>query len=123
MKEPWINPYIFNPSHLPIIFSKRTRTSFFEPSATTTPLSSSSYSLNLTRGYTSFVQHRGSIPLYWSQDVSNMAPKPPIILNFCDPFYSAAALHFDNMFLRYGAPIIVLNLVKVKKSFASINGL
>lgn len=28
--------------------------------------------------YTSFVQHRGSIPLYWSQGASNMAPKPPI---------------------------------------------
>ena len=30
-----------------------------------------------------------------------------------DPFYSAGALHFDNMFVRYGVPIIVLNLVKV----------
>jgi hypothetical protein len=28
--------------------------------------------------YTSYVQHRGSIPLYWSQDVANMTPKPPI---------------------------------------------
>ncbi|CAJ0636889.1 7190_t:CDS:10 [Entrophospora sp. SA101] len=65
--------------------------------------------------YTSYVQHRGSIPLYWSQDVANMIPKPPIALNFRDPFYSAAALHFDNMFQRYGAPIIVLNLIKTKE--------
>nr|CAG8548043.1 11010_t:CDS:10 [Entrophospora candida] len=65
--------------------------------------------------YTSYVQHRGSIPLYWSQDVANMIPKPPITLNFRDPFYSAAALHFDNMFQRYGAPIIVLNLIKTKE--------
>ncbi|CAG8817621.1 5646_t:CDS:1, partial [Racocetra fulgida] len=28
--------------------------------------------------YTSYVQHRGSIPLFWSQDVTNMTPKPPI---------------------------------------------
>ncbi len=28
--------------------------------------------------FTSFLQHRGSIPLYWSQDTSSMAPKPPI---------------------------------------------
>lgn len=28
--------------------------------------------------YTSYVQHRGSIPLFWSQDVNNMSPKPPI---------------------------------------------
>lgn len=28
--------------------------------------------------FTSFVQHRGSIPLFWSQETSNMSPKPPI---------------------------------------------
>jgi hypothetical protein len=32
--------------------------------------------------YTSFVQHRGSIPLHWSQDNSAMTPKPPIICTF-----------------------------------------
>ncbi|CAG8553035.1 6267_t:CDS:10, partial [Acaulospora morrowiae] len=64
--------------------------------------------------YTSYVQHRGSIPLFWSQD-TNMSPKPPIIINFRDPFYAAAALHYDNMFKRYGAPIIVLNLIKTKE--------
>jgi phosphatidylinositol 3,5-bisphosphate 5-phosphatase len=28
--------------------------------------------------WTSYVQHRGSIPLYWTQDVQSMSPKPPI---------------------------------------------
>ncbi|KAJ3191528.1 phosphatidylinositol-3,5-bisphosphate 5-phosphatase [Irineochytrium annulatum] len=65
--------------------------------------------------FTSFLQHRGSIPLYWSQESSQLAPKPPIELNIIDPFYSAAALHFDDMFRRYGAPIIVLNLIKSKE--------
>ncbi|CAG8595116.1 5586_t:CDS:10 [Ambispora gerdemannii] len=65
--------------------------------------------------YTSYVQHRGSIPLYWSQDATNMVPKPPIHMNFNDPFFVAAALHFDNMFKRYCAPIIVLNLIKTKE--------
>uniref|UniRef100_A0A060SXW8 ARAD1A07876p n=1 Tax=Blastobotrys adeninivorans TaxID=409370 RepID=A0A060SXW8_BLAAD len=65
--------------------------------------------------YTSFVQHRGSIPLYWSQDVSNMSPKPPIELTNVDPFFSSAALHFSDMFLRYGSPIMVLNLVKARE--------
>ncbi|KAG5462573.1 MAG: SacI homology domain-containing protein [Olpidium bornovanus] len=65
--------------------------------------------------FTSFVQHRGSIPLFWSQDTANMAPKPPIELNVRDPFFATAALHFDNMFKRYGGPIIVLNLVKQKE--------
>ncbi|KAH8594459.1 polyphosphoinositide phosphatase [Bisporella sp. PMI_857] len=65
--------------------------------------------------FTSYVQHRGSIPLYWTQDNTGVTPKPPIELNLVDPFYSAAALHFDNLFERYGAPIYVLNLVKSKE--------
>lgn len=36
-------------------------------------------------------------------------------VNLVDPFYSAAGLHFDNLFDRYGAPIFVLNLVKVRR--------
>lgn len=65
--------------------------------------------------YTSYVQHRGSIPLFWSQDVSNMSPKPPIELNAHDPFYTAAALHFTSLFQRYGHPILVLNLIKKRE--------
>lgn len=65
--------------------------------------------------YTSYVQHRGSIPLFWSQDVSNMSPKPPIELNAQDPFYTAAALHFNSLFERYGHPVLVLNLIKKKE--------
>ncbi|TAQ86955.1 hypothetical protein B7494_g4710 [Chlorociboria aeruginascens] len=65
--------------------------------------------------FTSYVQHRGSIPLYWTQDNTGVTPKPPIQLNLVDPFYSAAALHFDNLFERYGAPVYVLNLVKERE--------
>ncbi|KAG6030953.1 hypothetical protein E4U41_007732 [Claviceps citrina] len=65
--------------------------------------------------YTSYVQHRGSIPLYWSQDSTGVTPKPPIELNLVDPFYGAASMHFDNLFERYGAPIYVLNLIKSKE--------
>jgi phosphatidylinositol 3,5-bisphosphate 5-phosphatase len=65
--------------------------------------------------YTSYVQHRGSIPLYWTQDSTGVSPKPDIELNLVDPFYSAAAFHFDNLFDRYGAPIYVLNLVKARE--------
>lgn len=32
--------------------------------------------------YTSYVQHRGSIPLYWSQDNSGVTPKPDIESKF-----------------------------------------
>ncbi|KAL9104140.1 MAG: hypothetical protein Q9163_000887 [Psora crenata] len=62
--------------------------------------------------YTSYVQHRGSIPLYWTQDNSGVSPKPAIDLNLVDPFYAAAASHFNNLFERYGAPVFVLNLIK-----------
>ncbi|KAJ4983021.1 Polyphosphoinositide phosphatase [Stagonosporopsis vannaccii] len=65
--------------------------------------------------YTSYVQHRGSIPLYWTQDNAGVSPKPDIDLSLVDPFYSAAALHFDNLFERYGAPVIALNLIKARE--------
>ena len=45
-----------------------------------------------------------------------------IIVNLVDPFYGAAALHFDNLFERYGAPIFVLNLVKVRTSCLAERG-
>lgn len=64
--------------------------------------------------FTSFLQHRGSIPLYWSQDNDPLTPKPPIQMDRFDPYFSAAALHFDNMIQRYGN-IIVLNLVKSRE--------
>lgn len=65
--------------------------------------------------FTSYVQHRGSIPLHWVQETAGVTPKPPIELNLVDPFYSAAAMHFDNLFERYGAPIYALNLVKSRE--------
>ncbi|KAI0012195.1 SacI homology domain-containing protein [Xylariaceae sp. FL0662B] len=65
--------------------------------------------------FTSYVQHRGSIPLHWTQDNIGVTPKPPIELNLVDPFYTAAALHFNNLFERYGSPIYVVNLVKSRE--------
>lgn len=64
--------------------------------------------------FTSFVQHRGSIPLYWTQDL-NRLPKPPIEINLSDPFYQSSAIHFNNLFQRYGLPIVILNLIKTKE--------
>lgn len=66
------------------------------------------------RRYTSFVQHRGSIPLYWTQDL-NRLPKPPIEINLSDPFYQSSAKHFNNLFQRYGLPVVILNLIKTKE--------
>ncbi|XP_057465987.1 phosphatidylinositol-3-phosphatase SAC1-like [Actinidia eriantha] len=60
----------------------------------------------------SIVQMRGSIPLFWSQEVSRFSPKPDIILQRYDPTYEATKLHFEDLAKRYGNPIIVLNLIK-----------
>eukprot|EP01018_Ginkgo_biloba_P027956 Gb_28006 [translate_table: standard] len=60
----------------------------------------------------SVVQHRGSIPLFWSQETSRLNIKPDIILQKKDPTYQATRLHFENLAKRYGNPIIVLNLIK-----------
>ncbi|KAH9305546.1 hypothetical protein KI387_009950, partial [Taxus chinensis] len=60
----------------------------------------------------SVVQHRGSIPLYWSQETSRLNLTPDIILQKKDPDYQATRLHFENLVKRYGNPIIILNLIK-----------
>lgn len=65
--------------------------------------------------YTSYVQHRGSIPIFWTQDTTNLNPKPPIEITVVDPFYAPAARHFDRLFARYGTPIMVLNLIKSRE--------
>ena len=62
--------------------------------------------------FSSFLQVRGSIPTYWTQESSVTMPKPPIVLNRVDPTYQATQLHFEDLFKRYGAPIVVVDLVK-----------
>ncbi|PCH43055.1 hypothetical protein WOLCODRAFT_74198 [Wolfiporia cocos MD-104 SS10] len=65
--------------------------------------------------FTSYVQYRGSIPVYWAQEPNSMSPRPPIEISVMDPFYTPAARHFDNLFARYGAPIMILNLIKKRE--------
>ncbi|KAK9705737.1 hypothetical protein RND81_07G078100 [Saponaria officinalis] len=60
----------------------------------------------------SIVQNRGSIPLFWSQETSRLNIKPNIIVSKKDLNYEATRLHFENLAMRYGNPIIILNLIK-----------
>lgn len=62
--------------------------------------------------YSSYLQNRGSIPTYWTQESSVTMPKPPIELNRVDPTYRATQAHFEDLLKRYGSPILVLDLVK-----------
>ncbi|KAJ7611579.1 SacI homology domain-containing protein [Roridomyces roridus] len=68
--------------------------------------------------YTSYVQYRGSIPIHWTQETNSMSPRPPIEISVVDPFYTAASRHFDDLFKRYGAPIMILNLIKKREPVA-----
>ncbi|KAL9113050.1 MAG: hypothetical protein Q9227_002662 [Pyrenula ochraceoflavens] len=97
--------YVANDVETEQIVAEMLTTSFHAPGPT----------LYASPNYTSYVQHRGSIPLYWTQDSSGVTPKPDINLNLIDPFYGAAALHFDDLFQRYGAPVYVLNLIKARE--------
>ncbi|KAL8912573.1 MAG: hypothetical protein Q9171_002437 [Xanthocarpia ochracea] len=97
--------YVANDVETEQIISEALTTSFHAPGP----------QLYANPNFTSYVQHRGSIPLHWTQDNSGVTPKPDIELNLVDPFFSAAALHFDNLFERYGAPVYVLNLVKARE--------
>ncbi|XP_073975881.1 polyphosphoinositide phosphatase FIG4 [Rhodnius prolixus] len=63
----------------------------------------------------SFVQMRGSVPGHWSQDTTKIVPKPTISYDIADPFAETPGRHFKQLFDRYGAPIIVLNLVKQRE--------
>ncbi len=62
--------------------------------------------------FSSFLQVRGSIPTFWTQESSVTMPKPPIELTIVDPSYRATQKHFDDLMKRYGSPIVVLDLVK-----------
>ncbi|CDZ98337.1 Putative phosphoinositide phosphatase [Phaffia rhodozyma] len=66
--------------------------------------------------YTSYVQYRGSIPLLWSQDTSGSQFRPPIEINVVDPYFSAAARHFNQLLKTYGGRVIIVNLIKAKEA-------
>jgi phosphatidylinositol 3,5-bisphosphate 5-phosphatase len=97
--------YVANDVETEQIVSEKLTTSFHAPGPR----------LYSSPSYTSYIHHRGSIPLYWTQDNSGVTPKPAIDLHLQDPFYQPAALHFDNLFERYGCPVYVLNLIKARE--------
>uniref|UniRef100_A0A915ENU0 SAC domain-containing protein n=1 Tax=Ditylenchus dipsaci TaxID=166011 RepID=A0A915ENU0_9BILA len=69
-----------------------------------------------TGKFTSYVQRRGSVPLFWSQDKPNnrgvVVVKPPIQVDLVEPHALTTAAHFRELRRKYGHPVIVMNLVK-----------
>lgn len=68
----------------------------------------------------SFVQVRGSVPMYWYQNAAYFITKPPIIINKeVDPDRISSRKHFSDLIGLYGKNIFCLNLMKsrlLKKS-------
>eukprot|EP00457_Paulinella_chromatophora_P000160 gb/GEZN01000160.1/.p1 GENE.gb/GEZN01000160.1/~~gb/GEZN01000160.1/.p1 ORF type:complete len:2070 (-),score=443.97 gb/GEZN01000160.1/:126-5888(-) len=62
--------------------------------------------------FCSYVQLRASIPVFWCQESNAMVAKPPILVHRSDPLYMATRLHISDLFLRYGSPLLALNLVR-----------
>lgn len=58
----------------------------------------------------SFVQFRGSIPLYWSQDPFSMKP-PPLLEGSAEDNKKAFAKHFDSQLQKYNK-VICINLAE-----------
>jgi hypothetical protein len=61
--------------------------------------------------FTSFVQLRASIPLFWSQP-TELNFKPDVVLHSFDPLFHVTSIHISHLLRRYGSPIHVFNLIK-----------
>ena len=60
----------------------------------------------------SFIQIRGSIPIYWYQETNFLFFNPVIKVNETDYKFYATLRHFSSLAERYGHPCIVVNLTK-----------
>ncbi|GAA6001890.1 hypothetical protein JCM10207_002366 [Rhodosporidiobolus poonsookiae] len=89
------------------IVSETLTTPFYTPAPPSSP-----HDWVMSPQYTSFVQVRGSIPLYWSQDTSKGVIKPEMQIALPDPFFAPAAKHFEQLFEAYGGQVTVINLIK-----------
>lgn len=65
-----------------------------------------------TGAFSSYVQVRGSVPVRWYHPPGTSMPKPPIIVAEGDVFHNATCLHFQELLLDYGAPIVATDLMK-----------
>jgi hypothetical protein len=66
----------------------------------------------------SFVQRRGSVPVFWNQmpSLKGFRRAGIRLLNFLDPFARATHIHFHMLKAKYGDPIICLNLCQTGSS-------
>ncbi|EUD66564.1 hypothetical protein C922_02885 [Plasmodium inui San Antonio 1] len=64
----------------------------------------------------SYVQLRGSVPVFWSQGVNyHLLKKPKIKCIQNDVLFTCTKRHFKHLLSRYGYPIIAINLLSKNK--------
>ncbi|EDL42931.1 phosphoinositide phosphatase SAC1, putative [Plasmodium vivax] len=64
----------------------------------------------------SYVQLRGSVPVFWTQGVNyHLLKRPKIKCKKYDAFFTCTKRHFRHLLARYGYPIIAINLLSKKK--------
>ncbi len=66
-----------------------------------------------TARYTSYVQLRASIPLFWCQEGGMVIAKPAIVIQKQDPLNLATRAHFEDLFKRYGYELSIPYLFEV----------
>ncbi|BGP12753.1 hypothetical protein JCM10213_008892 [Rhodosporidiobolus nylandii] len=103
--------YVANDVESEQIFSSSITAPFHAPSPSFADIPTPSHR-RMSADYTSYVQMRGSIPFHWRNDLTKGPMKPEIAMAAFDPYYAAAARHFDQLFEAYGGRIVVINLIK-----------
>jgi len=62
--------------------------------------------------------HRKCVAYHACRKWTRRSPDPSgrfFSVSVVDPFFTAAARHFDDLFSRYGAPMMILNLIKKRE--------
>ena len=62
--------------------------------------------------YTAYVTMRASIPVHWTQESNAIVAQPAIVMQKLDPLHLSTRRHVEDVWRRYGSPLLVLNLVK-----------
>ena len=62
--------------------------------------------------YTAYVTMRASIPVHWTQESNAIIAQPAIVMQKLDPLHLSTRRHVEDVWRRYGSPLLVLNLVK-----------
>lgn len=69
--------------------------------------------------FSSYVQIRGSVPIYWNQSIGFFSPKPEIKITRTSESGLAFKRHFEDLGERYGPNLQVLSLLFLRENYLS----